>query len=259
MRLLAESVKEAPSEIEKEKNRATLRFGEAFQYGDYTAICSLQQVAVQLRGGFLDLLQQAVYDRRPIDVAQLVDAADSGRHSTVAALHELKQRLVQSGYGAYHQPGPQSHPAHQPLRHSGAYRSPPPIALPATHIPDGQYYMSGGGGGGHVEEESAHSAASAISNDPSLHVHFRREDITAQTARRRGSILSFLKHGRSKSGSILVDSKRKSDELAEWRGKGEVLAQRQKQKKKGKVSVDLGGMVTGIAELDGMPIVGCAK
>lgn len=258
LRLLAESIKEAPSEIEKEKNRATLRFGEAFQYGDYTAICSLQQVALQLRSGFLELLQPGIYDRRPTDVARLVDAVDTGRHTTIVTLHDLKQRLVQSGYGSYHQPGPLSHPAHQPPRHSGAHQSCQPVALPDTLTPQGHHSMSGGCGarGGHVEEESSHSSTSVTSNDNSLHVHFRKNDISAQAARRRGSIMGYLKHGRTKRSNLLVDSKRMSDELAESRRKDVSLSQRPK---KAKASVGLSEMVTGVAELDGMPIVGHAK
>lgn len=257
VRLLAESVKEAPQEIEKERNRATLRFGEAFQYGDYTAICALQQVAFQLRSGFLDQLHQAAYDYRPIDVAQLVDAADSSRHATVAALHGLKQRLMQSGYGAYHQPGPQSHPAHQQFRYREASGSSRQVPFSGTYMPEAKRSVSGVRG--HVEEGSAHSTVSATSDDASVHVHFREEDIAAAqtgSSRRRGSILGFLKHSRAKSSSLLLDSKRKSDELAERRVRGNSLQQRQKPGK-WRESTGLGEL--GIAELDGIPVVGRAK
>lgn len=257
--LLAESVKDAPSEIEREKNRATLRFGEAFQRGDYIAVHSLQQVALQLHDGFLKLLQQAVYECKLVDIARLVDDVDSGRHTTISCLHKLKQRLVQSGSGAYQQPGPLSHPAHQSLRHLEAYKAPQANVFTNFCAAEGQYYMSGGIGSGHVEEGSAHSLNSATSNDTSLHVHFRKEDITEPTAQRRGSIMGFLKHGRTKSSNFIVDSKRKSDELAESRRKGFAVPRFEKQKRKVNASRELNEVVVGIAELDGIPVVGYAK
>lgn len=224
--LLAESVKEAPSEIEKEKNRGTLRFGEAFQYGDYTAIYSLQQVATQLRTGSLDLLK--AYDfTRPMDIAQLVDAADSARYTTIAALHNLKQRLVYSGCGTYQQPVPQAHPAYQSSRHStGVGISPPNLALSGIPLQEQRYRVCGSEGS-RVEEETVFS-------DGQTHVHFRDEDSTLQKINRRSSLLGFWKHGRMKSSTaLLVDSKEKSDEIAERRLRDALVLQRRKQIKRG--------------------------
>jgi hypothetical protein len=231
VRLLVESVKEAPQQIEKEKNRATLRFGEAFQYGDYNAICTLRRVAFQLRNGFLDQLHQANYEHRPADIAQLVDAADSIRHTTVTALHDLKQRLVQSGYGAYRQPGQQSHPACQPLKYAGAYVFSQPMPFFDARVSETDCMPSGRGG--HVDEGRAQSTTSATSGDAPAHVHFRDEDIASpsSSSRWRGSILGVLKHSRTRSSDFLLDSKCKSDELAERRAKGPFLSQRPKQNK----------------------------
>lgn len=222
MLLLAESVKEAPSEIEKEKNRATLRFGEAFQYGDYIAICSLQSVASELRSEFLELLCQAV-ESRDTDVAQLVDAADHGRYATIAALHDLKQRLVRSGCGNYHQPRMQAHPAFQTLegpKHS--LTSSRPRRFCSTPLQEQRYDLPSSEGGG--------SSNSANSDDASIHVHFCEEDTTLQMLRRRVSILGFLRHSRLRSGSLLVDSKRRSDELAERKMRDDAVLQRQMQR-----------------------------
>ncbi|EME39858.1 hypothetical protein DOTSEDRAFT_91218 [Dothistroma septosporum NZE10] len=95
-RLLEESIDQAPHEIEKEKQRGFNRFGKTFEEGDAIAVIALQSICIRLQSSLLEKLRNAAFDDdyAITDFTYLVDAADIGRDKTIAALHELKQRLL---------------------------------------------------------------------------------------------------------------------------------------------------------------------
>ena len=96
LKLLEESIDQAPEEIEREEKRGTDRFGRAFDRGDDAAVITIQQVALQLHSGMLGKLRIAVSNEDMTDFTALLDIADSARDNTVAALIGLRQRLLRA-------------------------------------------------------------------------------------------------------------------------------------------------------------------
>lgn len=92
-RLLEESIDQAPTDIEREKQRGIARFGKAFESGDTIAVIALQQITIQLQGSLLEELRNAAFDDAITDFRHLVDVADGGRDKTMNSLIELRQRL----------------------------------------------------------------------------------------------------------------------------------------------------------------------
>lgn len=93
-RLLEESIDQAPTDIEREKQRGIQRFGQAFESGDTIAIIALQSITIQLQGSLLEELRNAAFDDTVTDFRYLVDVADAGRDKTMNTLIELRQRLL---------------------------------------------------------------------------------------------------------------------------------------------------------------------
>lgn len=104
-RELEACIYQAPEDIEKEKQRGIARFGDAFEDGDHTATIALQQIIIQLQSDLMRKLRDVAHNEENVDLNTLIDAADSGRDKTIAALLELKQRLL---HGAERDPGRQS-------------------------------------------------------------------------------------------------------------------------------------------------------
>jgi hypothetical protein len=92
--LLEESIDQAPTDIEREKQRGIQRFGKSFESGDTIAIIALQQITIQLQGSLLEELRNAAFDDAVTDFRYLVDVADAGRDKTMNTLIELRQRLL---------------------------------------------------------------------------------------------------------------------------------------------------------------------
>lgn len=92
---LEDAVRDAPSDINREFQRGRSRLGESFESGDADSIMALQQLTGNLHTRLLGMLRRMFSGSIAIDIAFLVDAADSGRHQTVTALHDLRQRLTQ--------------------------------------------------------------------------------------------------------------------------------------------------------------------
>ena len=93
---LERSVKQAPGEIEAEKQKGVQRFGKAFEQGDYIAICTLQQVTIEIQNSLLEKLRSVKDDDEVVDFTVLTDEADIGRNKIKSALYDLYQRLYQS-------------------------------------------------------------------------------------------------------------------------------------------------------------------
>lgn len=92
--MLEESIDQAPTDIEREKQRGIQRFGKSFESGDTIAIIALQQITIQLQGSLLEELRNAAFDDAVTDFRYLVDVADAGRDKTMNTLIELRQRLL---------------------------------------------------------------------------------------------------------------------------------------------------------------------
>ncbi|KAK4553394.1 hypothetical protein LTR86_009451 [Recurvomyces mirabilis] len=184
-RLLEESIDQAPSEIEREKQRGIARFGKAFENGDHIAVIALQSITIQLQGSLLEKLRN---DDENTDFMFLVDAADTGRDGTIRSLLELRQRLL----------------AERPISEVGSPRleqqrtksiGSPAIDLPihSAHSPEIEAAKSrktwtrdvGG-----EEEEEATIAGADESATP-----------TPGARKRNRSILGFFKHHRPHSNS----------------------------------------------------------
>jgi len=95
-RLLEESIDQAPTDIEREKQRGIQRFGKAFERGDTVAVIALQQITIELQSSLLEELRNAAFDDAVTDFRYLVDVADSERDKTMNALIQLRQRLLAS-------------------------------------------------------------------------------------------------------------------------------------------------------------------
>lgn len=92
---LEDAVRDAPSDINREFQRGRSRLGESFESGDADSIMALQQLTGNLHTRLLGMLRRMFSGSIAIDIGFLVDAADSGRHQTITALHDLRQRLTQ--------------------------------------------------------------------------------------------------------------------------------------------------------------------
>lgn len=95
-RLLEESIDQAPTDIEREKQRGIQRFGKAFERGDTVAVIALQQITIELQSSLLEELRNAAFDDAVTDFRYLVDVADAERDKTMNALIQLRQRLLAS-------------------------------------------------------------------------------------------------------------------------------------------------------------------
>jgi hypothetical protein len=95
-RLLEESIDQAPTDIEREKQRGIQRFGRAFEIGDAVAVIALQQITIELQSGLLEELRYAAFDDAVTDFRYLVDVADAERDKTMDTLIQLRQRLLAS-------------------------------------------------------------------------------------------------------------------------------------------------------------------
>lgn len=196
-RLLEESIDQAPEEIEKERRRGVGRFGNTFVEGDHIAIITLQQITIQLQQSLLEKLRNAAFDddTRITDFTYLVDAADLGRDRTIATLHELKQRLLsaeqaqndaEAGVEILQSSTP---PVTSPVAPSTPALDPLPVrvrtnsSLSAARTTTKDYTYSRDASG----EEDAVSGAEA--------------DNPRTRQRKRSSLLHFLKHSRTHSGS----------------------------------------------------------
>ena len=96
LKLLEDSVDQAPGEIEKEKDRGVGRFGKAFEVGDGSAIIAIQQITIQLQNSLLEKLRNATFDDEYTDFTSLVDESDFGRDRTKSVLFDFRQRLLQA-------------------------------------------------------------------------------------------------------------------------------------------------------------------
>ncbi|KAL9079537.1 MAG: hypothetical protein Q9157_001595 [Trypethelium eluteriae] len=90
---LCDSLKQAPRDIDAEKERGLERFGMAFERGDDLAVMTLQQIQIDLQNKLIQKLVEACKDDRIVDFADLVDESDIARDRTMMALIELRQRL----------------------------------------------------------------------------------------------------------------------------------------------------------------------
>lgn len=95
-RLLEESIDQAPTDIEREKQRGIQRFGIAFERGDTVAVIALQQITIELQSSLLEELRNAAFDDAVTDFRYLVDVADAERDKTMNTLIQLRQRLLAS-------------------------------------------------------------------------------------------------------------------------------------------------------------------
>ena len=95
-RLLEESIDQAPTDIEREKQRGIQRFGKAFERGDTVAVIALQQITIELQSSLLEELRNAAFDDAVTDFRYLVDVADAERDKTMNTLIQLRQRLLAS-------------------------------------------------------------------------------------------------------------------------------------------------------------------
>jgi hypothetical protein len=93
-RLLEESIDQAPTDIEREKQRGIQRFGIAFERGDTVAVIALQQITIELQSSLLEELRNAAFDDAVTDFRYLVDVADAERDKTMNTLIQLRQRLL---------------------------------------------------------------------------------------------------------------------------------------------------------------------
>ncbi|KAK4497340.1 hypothetical protein PRZ48_011791 [Zasmidium cellare] len=201
-RLLEESIDQAPAEIERERKRGINRFGKAFEEGDHIAVISLQQITIQLQSSLLEKLRNAAFDddTKITDFTYLVDAADVGRDRTIAALHEFKQRLINSqNVDQQQQQKPQDTARTTPTSSTSNVGIPPPEptrsqtmqvlsnsqpkdAQPSKHRTwTREYSLSREASG---EEDAAPGATEEQ--------HFPHH-------RKRSSLLHFLKHNRTHS------------------------------------------------------------
>ncbi|KAK5108634.1 hypothetical protein LTR62_008125 [Meristemomyces frigidus] len=205
-RLLEESIDQAPTAIEQEKQRGIARFGKAFEDGDHIAVIALQRITIQLQGSLLEKLRR---DDEGTDFMFLVDAADVGRDRTIGSLLELRQRLLAKG------------PIHELLDAPAAAAAVGPeerrrelpttttkvrdVTIHSAHSPEpdkGQQGKPTWTRSVGAEED----ATAGPLEEPHTHEHGRK---------RHSSLLSFFKHHRSHSNSAEQSPSPRIEEIHE--------------------------------------------
>lgn len=222
---LEQSIREAPDEIDKERQRGISRLGESFELGDYTSILVLQQLTIQLRSNLVDRLLRATSGTAKIDAAALADVADSIRHRTVTTLHELRQRLAQSATLSYRSAYSTHRMPHQDSQHSsGAPAQISHLRTNSWQAPEVQSPLTATKQPAHRTQQSA----AVVEN------------------KRRGSVLGFIKKSTTKASSArTAGSQQDVAGLAE-----KMRLELGLQKQKRQLSV---GQIPGFAELDATP------
>jgi hypothetical protein len=92
---LEKSVEQAPGEIEAEKQKGVLRFGKAFEQGDYIANVAIQHVTIDIQNNLLQRLRKATIDDEVTDFTTRTDESDIGRNKIKTALTALYLRLYE--------------------------------------------------------------------------------------------------------------------------------------------------------------------
>lgn len=159
---------------------------------------TLQQITIQLQQSLLEKLRNAAFDddTRITDFTYLVDAADLGRDRTIATLHELKQRLLNAELAPN-----EGEAGVETLQSSNT----PPVAspnLPSTPaldpLPTRARTNSSLSAARTWTRDYTHSRDASGEEDA---VSGAEAETTRTRQRKRSSLLHFLKHTRTHSGS----------------------------------------------------------
>jgi hypothetical protein len=73
-----------------------LRFGKAFEQGDFIAVVAIQQITIDIQNNLLEKLRNATIDDEVTDFTTLTDVSDLGRNEIKTALIQLYRRLYES-------------------------------------------------------------------------------------------------------------------------------------------------------------------
>lgn len=99
-RSLEDSIDQSSAQVERIFDEYIANYGEAFEEGDSLAVIEIQRATINLHGGILRILRDALRENGSVENAltELAELAGEGRDRAVDALGQLATRLEQTGF-----------------------------------------------------------------------------------------------------------------------------------------------------------------